>query len=76
MEESRAYELGQAAFADGKWKRFSNDAQMVSMLEGLTADRKAKQVEIADWERGWEDAKAAAKAPKKKKKVSKKKAKK
>ena len=55
------YELGRAAFAKGTLK-FSNDERMMVILSTLD-NRKDKQKEIADWKRGWLEAKAEAEAP-------------
>lgn len=82
---ANAYEKGRAAFWKGKGK-FSDDSLFMAHLavlkvegSGGRAVREAKNAEIAEWKRGWKDAKVEADAPVEeapKKKVAKKKSKK
>ncbi len=71
------YELGRAAFAQGKLK-FSDDERVMVILEKLST-RDEKRKEIDEWKKGWAEAKSEAEAPveeapkKKKKKTTKKK---
>lgn len=73
-QETNAYDRGRTGFSKGNLRKPTNDTQF--MLTIASSTRIAKEAEIKEWKRGWDEAKNETETPAKPvKKKAKKKAK-